>query len=611
MAGVPFRLPDMRLSLSTKRNRQDLYVYLSLLALGVLQLALSSWSSEFVSDSYYYELAHSILARAGYGFNFRPEPQIPPGFPALLALLMLVAGHSYALLIRSIPVFTTLGFIASYEVLKAEEGRGFAALTCLLLASSPSWFAFSTRLLFSDMPYFFSSMFLLWALLRLDASINRPRSFVSWWALCGALLLASILVRSTGIALAVAILPWLAVSVFWERHSAKRRLAIYLPLIVIGLAAEGSWILWSERHPVAIWPVHGFQESYIAQLKLKNGNNPESGMATWADVVERPIENEDDMATATVGLLAHKLVAPAWYSPATAIPLALLMVGLAYSFRNTGGGGVIEWYFVSYQFLYLFWPWNFELRFQLPVAPLSALYIWRGGRLLWRWAQPAPRAAGLISLIVAALGALGSVVWGLGNPHPPALASIAVWLLAGSVGAAFLAGGPELMRKLSLFADTAVSVRGVRVSRTKLAVSIAVACLLVVGVGRQTVLGVENVERVPEMDPSIEAAMWIRAHSAPDAVVMARWEPLVYHYSGHRVIWFPASTDPQLLMSGIRKYHIRLIVLAENEWESYWKPSEGDCFRVLAHAYPGLFQQVHEGPHERVYELRDENDPGE
>jgi len=259
----------------------------------------------------------------------------------------------------------------------------------------------------------------------------------------------------------------------------------------------------------------------------------------------------------------------------------------------------------------LFWPWNFELRFQLPVAPLSALYIWRGGRLLWRWAQPAPRAAGLISLIVAALGALGSVVWGLGNPHPPALASIAVWLLAGSVGAAFLAGGPELMRKLSLFADTAVSVRGVRVSRTKLAVSIAVACLLVVGVGRQTVLGVENVERVPEMDPSIEAAMWIRAHSAPDAVVMARWEPLVYHYSGHRVIWFPASTDPQLLMSGIRKYHIRLIVLAEYEWESYWKPSEGDCFRVLAHAYPGLFQQVHEGPHERVYELRDENDPGE
>ena len=141
MAGVPFRLPDVRLSLSTTRNRQDLYVYLSLLALGVLQLALSSWSSEFVSDSYYYELAHSILARAGYGFNFRPEPQIPPGFPALLALLMLVAGHSYALLIRSIPVFTTLGFIASYEVLKAEEGRGFAALTCLLLASSPSWFA--------------------------------------------------------------------------------------------------------------------------------------------------------------------------------------------------------------------------------------------------------------------------------------------------------------------------------------------------------------------------------------------------------------------------------------------------------------------------------------
>ena len=152
-------------------------------------------------------------------------------------------------------------------------------------------------------------------------------------------------------------------------------------------------------------------------------------------------------------------------------------------------------------------------------------------------------------------------------------------------------------------------VKGVRISRMKLAVGVAIACLLAAGVWMQTLSGVENVKRVPEMDPSIDAAQWIRGHSAPDTVVMARWEALVYHYSGRRVIWFPASTDPQLLMSGIRRYHIRLIVVTEDENESYWKPSDSYCFRVLTRAYPELFHQVHEGAHERVYELPEESSP--
>ena len=160
----------------------------------------------------------------------------------------------------------------------------------------------------------------------------------------------------------------------------------------MGLVTELAWLFWAEQHPVSIWPVHGFQESYVSQLKLKNGNIPELGTATWQDLLKRPLENEDDMATSMVTLFAHKQIAPAWYSPATVIPLALLLIGLAYSIRRTGGG-ITEWYFVGYQFLFLFWPWKFELRFQLPVAPLAALYMWRGGVVLWRRARSMPRRA--------------------------------------------------------------------------------------------------------------------------------------------------------------------------------------------------------------------------
>jgi 4-amino-4-deoxy-L-arabinose transferase-like glycosyltransferase len=576
-----------------------------LLALGGLQLALNCRTSDFVTDPYYYELARSILAKAGYGFNFRPEPMVPPGFPALLALVILTVGHSYAVLIRSMAVFTTLGLIAAYGLLKSQEGRCVAGIACLLLGSSPSLFQFSTTSLFSDMPYFFTSMFLLWAVARLDSAANRGWTLALWWTLCVLLLLASILQRSVGIALAGGILGWLAVSLFRGREAGKSRVAIFLPLVVVGLSAQAAWMFWAEQHPVSQWQVHGFQESYVAQLKLKNGNNPELGLATWQDVLKRPLENEDDMATSMVGLFGHKEMAPAWYSPCTVIPLALLLIGLEYSFRKTGGG-ITEWYFLSFQFLYLFWPWNFELRFQLPVAPLAALYLWRGGRLLWGWARSMPREAGTLCFIVAVLGILSSAVWGWHVRHPPTLVCIAIWLLVGCVSAVILVGGQGLMRKLSLLLESSVSVGGVPVSRAEMAGGIAMTCMLAAGVWMQTVAGLENLRRVPEMDPNIEAAEWIRGHSAADAVVMARWEARVYHYSGRRVIWFPASTDPQLLMAGIRRHHISIIVVTEDDdRQSYWKPSDRHCFRVLMRAYPALFRQVHHGAHEEVYECAD------
>src|SRR6476619_7451500 len=108
------------------------------------------------------------------------------------------------------------------------------------------------------------------------------------------------------------------------------------------------------------------------------------------------------MATSMVGLFTHKQVAPAWYSPVTVIALALLLIGLSYSFW-TSGGEITEWYFVNYQCLFLFWPWNFELRFQLPIAPLAALYMWRGGGVLLGWTRRMPRTIGTVGAVLAAV----------------------------------------------------------------------------------------------------------------------------------------------------------------------------------------------------------------
>jgi dolichyl-phosphate-mannose-protein mannosyltransferase len=586
-----------------KRNRHEVYVYALLAAMGALLFALSCNASDFVIDSYYYELARSLLAGSGYGFNLRPETMVPPGFPALLAVLVLVLGPNYVALMRSITVFTSLGLIASYEVLRSAEGRGVAAASCLLLASSPALFGFSTTMLFSDMPYFCASTLLLWAAPRLDSCEGGAMKRASWWMLCGLLLFASILMRSTGIALIGGILGWLVVSFFREREAVQRRLAMFLPLVVIGIAVQGGWIHWAARNQSSQWPVHGYQENYVAQLKLKNGNDPELGMATWTDILSRPIENMGDMATSMLELSTHKEIASAWYSPGTIIPLALLLIGLASSFYRNGGG-ILEWYFVGYQSLFLFWPWNFELRFQLPVAPLAFLFMWRGGRVLFELAGKRPRELGASGLVVATLGTLSTIAWGWDTRHPRTSTCLIVWVLAAAVSAGLLVYGRDLSRRGLLLLARTVAVKGRFVSVGQIAGALAVMCLFVSGVVMELKIGIQNLHVVPESDPSIEAAEWIRAHSTPPDVIMARKEAVVYHYSHHQVVWFPASSDPQLLMAGIRRYHVRdIVVTDQDDSNSYWRPSEARCFEALSHADPELFRLVHKGPHEEVFEV--------
>ena len=215
------------------------------------------------------------------------------------------------------------------------------------------------------------------------------------------------------------------------------------------------------------------------------------------------------MATSMVGLFTHKQVAPAWYSPVTVIPLALLLIGLSYSFW-TSGGEITEWYFVNYQCLFLFWPWNFELRFQLPIAPLAALYMWRGGGVLLGWTRRMPRTIGIVCAVLAAVGFLSSAIWGRGVRHPSALACIAIWILAGCLSAVLLGGGQRLIQRLFSLLTSTVSLGRAPVSRAALGGGIVMMCLVAAGTWMQVAAGLNNLHRVPEMNPNIEAAEWIR-----------------------------------------------------------------------------------------------------
>jgi hypothetical protein len=589
-----------------RRDWKDVAVYVFLIGLGAMEVFLARRSADFAAggDATYTELAKSILAGTGYGFNFKPETMLPPGFPYLLAWMTKVFGGSHTVLVSTMGVFTALALIFSYEALRRVENRAVGATICLLLGSSPVFFRFSTTLLYSDMPYFFSSMLLVWAIMHLDSTVASKQSRTFWWFFCLIVLLATVIVRSTGIALLAGIIGWQTISALRDMTTAQRRLLVFGPLLILGMGVQMTWMHWALAHQYSEWPIHGYQENYLAQLRIKNGNDPELGMASWKDVLARPIQNADDRAAELWTLVTRKPIAPAWYSPTTALPIVLVLLGLGASFWKSGGG-ILEWYFLSYEAMYLFWPWSFEERFLLPVAPLACLYLWRGGVLAGRCASSRPRLLAAAGIAVAVAGAASALVWGAHVQHPSARGCVAIWGLIALASAVLLLSNGKPNRTFSALAQKTLSLSGRAVPLWQALAGAVVIMLVVLGVAMQLRIGHENLHFHPEdssLYPNIGAAQWLRENTASSAVVMAREDDIVYHYGERRVIWLPPSTDAQLLMGGIRRYHVQYVVVV-NGYDSYWKPSADQCFDVVSKAYPASFQLVYQMPHADIYQV--------
>ncbi len=379
--------PEVDLSppIQNRWTALDSFACVSIIALGIMQFALVRHSAVYLYDSNYFELFKSILNHTGYGFNGKPMTQLPPGFPYMLAFLTKIIGSSYVAMLRLGTVFAALALITSYFLLRSQASKGVAAACCLLLASSQLLFFFTTSLVFADMPYFFATTLLLYTAISLNRVETWRMVHILAWFVWGVLLVGTVLLKSAGIALIGGLVSWMAMTYFHDRQKGKRLLKYCLPAVIAAVIAAGAWMSWAARYQYHEWQIPGYGENYVAQLRLKNDNDPELGLANWKDIVVRPLKSANDQAAATVALFTHKYWQTAWYSPVTIVPLILILLGLWYSFRE--GVGLLEWYFVVYEAMILFWPWELEIRFLYPVAPLIFLYGWRGGLLVWRAAQ--------------------------------------------------------------------------------------------------------------------------------------------------------------------------------------------------------------------------------
>jgi len=254
----------------------------------------------------------------------------------------------------------------------------------------------------------------------------------------------------------------------------------------------------------------------------------------------------------------------------------------------------------------LLWPWKSEVRFLLPVAPLAFLYLWRGGKVLLDVVSRKPVAVGITSFFLAIFLGLSAGVsaWRTAALQPKIAAIF--WAMTASVGAGML------WCRRRRFASTIVPILTpsgvVKIDFVKsLAIGggISLAILIALGVVQDFAVRRENLNfdvRKHGAYPDVAAAQWIKSHTPGSDAVMARFPPIVHYYSGHRIVWFPPSSNPKLLMEGIRKYKVEFIIVT-NKPPFNWLPSEQDSFEKLVRAYPMDFLIAHEEAQFKIYSV--------
>jgi hypothetical protein len=592
----------------------DVFAFTCILCFGALQFFGSQRFPGFQRDDVFYaDAGRSLIEHGFYGINGHPETNQPPGLPAFLGLLCLTGNCTHLAFLRAMAVFETFGFFFTYELLRRQASRIVAASICLLLISSRIFFLMATQWVFPSYPYFFTSMSALLVARKFERS-TTPASRAAWGALLTLLVVASLMFASAGMAFLAAILVSIAVLCLRSRPRAFARMKLYLAVFLIAAAVQGFWM---HRKPAPLeWPVPGYPQSYLSQLKVKSGNEPQLGMATVSDIAGRILKNAADDSIMISQVLYHRWIDVAWMSLFVSGPIIFVLLGWGYSVWRTRGG-IQEWYFAAFQGIYLLWPWKMEPRFFLPVFPLALFYMWRGGTALLVLSKNRPRLLALAWYPLAVILAVSSWFWMHGSWIASHMThaglqdetSLAVWLFSAILAVRIL-WAESSWQKSSLALQNWLSrpTRFLRISPLRILqcfVVLLVATLSLTGLESQLTLARTNLDlnsQTNSVPPDVLAAEWINSHTEPNATIMARHVPVVYHYSGRNLVWFPPSSNPQLLLEGIRNHKIDYIVVVVR-LNSYYLPPEEDCMAALLSAYPEAFELVHRAPAFRVFRV--------
>ena len=398
MLANPASAPMAQEQVATPPSRRALWPLLGLVLLTAIVAGPSfgPWCN-FTPDSFQYLGAARAMVEGG-DLSSRVL-QAPPGFPALIAPLLLL-GDLPLLAIRTLLVgcWALVGAL-TYLLHRRDLGAPAAWMTELLVAASPVFLHLTTTVLSEP-------AFIVLALGALLVASSWNRSPAPRWSqvVGGALLAgAAIMVRAAGLVL----VPVMAIALLRQRgRSTARRIgaaAVFGALAILPSVAWQAREGANDEHP-------GYLHTWT---HARGGEHTDAtGLALQ---VERLVKYGPAHLHAVKQLLLPEELFWRAYQAPFDLPTTWLIGGgiaLIALVRLVKYGGPMDAYVLGLMLVVSLWPWDEGVRFAAPVLPIVAAYPLWLGRAIWRH-RAAGRglrfgpAAALLVLLAAELGGLG------------------------------------------------------------------------------------------------------------------------------------------------------------------------------------------------------------
>jgi len=551
--------------------------------------------SEFLhwDGSYYVGLAESLLFSGTYHWNGVPHTMYPPGMPLILAAVIALFGSSYPPQIITIGILSALGLGISFLLLRQKCATLPAFLICLCIAASPGFFTMSTVLIISDTAYFLLSALILVTANLVDSSSKRTHRLGGAAAIT-LLLPASILVRAVGIAMLLGLALWVSVAFLTSRARFKNRLLHFGPAILTGAMAYVWWTWYSKAYEVLDWPGQ-YLNSHARYFKMRDILHPEYGTATIADILWRITVNLPAQATSVFSFVTNYWLNPFFPSPAVVLPIVLLTISLAILLCSHSAT-LAEWYLPIYLAIILLWPYTVGMeRFLYPVMPLILFHLWNGCRQWLTMLERSRRLALGISLYGGALLTALSIARAFlveGGSSRQSLAGLLFW--------AAWTGASVWLRFRWPVQGQAGRFKPI-LARTGAVLLVAV---LAIGVKAQIQIAKVNLKPPPSFRQSEQdAALWLKANTPGEAIVVAEQVPIVHRFSGRRTIHFPISSDPALIRETIFRRKAQFLVVNDAPQDHQFQPTQQARVDLVNQAYPGLLRLRAQTPGYRIFEV--------
>lgn len=355
----------------------------------------------------YYILGQSIAEGHGYTnihlFNQSAASHFPPGYPLIVAILMMVSSSFVWLKVANVAMFIGTLLLLRPMVRDITKSEEVAWVVLALVLFNAHLLRYST-IMMSEIPFLFVSVLTLSALMQWQKSEAGSRNY---WLLLSAVIVASVLsfhIRTAGIALIGGIIWYLVMQRQW-RHA-----------IIYG----GGFGLLSLP-----WFLRGQSlggNAYVNQLFMVNPYRPDEGqMASMGNWVDRISNNFSRYLGKELpnGMFPQLEVTYLDESSGWIVIGLLILVTAGYGiWKMPKWRALMLGYIGSSFIIFLLWPdvW-YGIRFVLPIVPFIAVASIYGVYAFMKdRAKLSPYVLGV--LVLPQLMALGPVRESAQKAHP-------------------------------------------------------------------------------------------------------------------------------------------------------------------------------------------------